>query len=84
MSATLGNLAKLIAQELAEELRPLLQAGGGKRCLKALEAAEYLGITVAALRHLTATADLKAVRNGRAVLYDVRDLDAWIVRKKVA
>jgi excisionase family DNA binding protein len=44
-------------------------------------AAEYLTISKRYLANLTAAGDIQAVRMGRAVRYDIADLDVWIESK---
>lgn len=58
------------------------QHGTGRRLLTVDEAAEYLGYTPAAIRHMVAKGQLPAVRNGRTVRFDVVDLDCWIEEHK--
>jgi excisionase family DNA binding protein len=46
------------------------------------EAAEYLGRSVHALRELQWAGRLPYVQEGRRVLFDLLDLDAWIETHK--
>lgn len=53
------------------------------RCLRAPQAAAYLGLSIHTLNGLRSAGNGPAfIREGRAVLYDIRDLDAWIDRRQ--
>lgn len=58
------------------------------RCPKRLysipEAAQYLGRSPWSVRHLIWAGELPSVRAGRRVHVDVRDMDEFIERNKVA
>jgi excisionase family DNA binding protein len=56
--------------------------GPAKRLYSIPEAAYYLGRTVDALREVIYAGKLPFVKDGRRVLLDVRDLDAYIERNK--
>ena len=52
------------------------------RLLTAAQAGEYIGRSEQAVRHLIFQRDIPAVRNGRCVRIDRKDLDAWIENNK--
>lgn len=56
--------------------------GPAKRLYSIFEAAFYLGRTVDALREMIYAGKLPFIKDGRRVLLDVRDLDAFIERSK--
>ncbi len=53
-----------------------------KRLFDIKEAAEYLGRTVGALREMLYAGKMPFVRDGRRILIDIHDMDAWIDRSK--
>jgi excisionase family DNA binding protein len=53
-----------------------------KRLYNVEEASVYLGRTVCALREMIWAGKLRIVRDGKRILLDVRDMDAWIERSK--
>ena len=78
-----ASLDELIGVRVAEAVREALsQTKPGRRLLTVAEAAEYLTVSRRYLANLTAAGDIPAVRMGRAVRYDVADLDAWIEQHK--
>lgn len=56
--------------------------GPVKRLYSIPEAAFYLGRTVDALREMVWSGKLPAIRDGRRVLLDRQDMDAWIETSK--
>jgi excisionase family DNA binding protein len=56
--------------------------GPAKRLYSVSEAAFYLGRTVNALRQIIWAGKIDIVKDGRRVLLDVRDLDAYVERNK--
>jgi excisionase family DNA binding protein len=54
-----------------------------KRLYSIPEAGQYLGRTVWAIREMVWRGKLPAVRDGRRVLLDVKDLDQWVEVNKV-
>jgi len=56
--------------------------GPAKRLYSVSEAAYYLGRTVNALRQIIWAGKIDIVKDGRRVLLDVRDLDAYVERNK--
>ena len=54
-----------------------------KRLYSVAEAATYLGRTEWGLRYMIAVGRLPVVRDGRRVLLDILDLDAFVERNKV-
>lgn len=76
-------------QQLAKALAPLvtdqLRRGGTsveRRLLSVPAAAEYLGRSEEAVRHLVRTRKIHAVRADGRILIDKRDLDFWIDANK--
>jgi len=53
-----------------------------KRLYSVTEAAEYMGLTMWGLRHMIEVGRLPVVRNGRRILLDIRDMDAYIDQNK--
>jgi len=56
----------------------------GQLLLSVRDAARALAICPRTLWTLTDAGDIRCIRLGRRVLYDPRDLTAWIDRQKVA
>jgi excisionase family DNA binding protein len=56
--------------------------GPAKRLYSVPEAAFYLGRTVDALREIIYAGKLPFIKDGRRVLLDVKDLDAYVERNK--
>jgi excisionase family DNA binding protein len=56
--------------------------GPSKRLFTVPEAACYLGRTVDGLREMIYAGKLDYIKDGRRVLLDVKDLDAYIERNK--
>lgn len=54
-----------------------------KRLYSVREAACYLGRTVDGVRYMISVGRLPAVRDGRRVLVDIKDMDEFIERNKV-
>jgi len=53
-----------------------------KRLFNVGEAAVYLGRSVCALREMIWAGKIPCVRDGRRVLLDIQDMDAWIEQSK--
>ena len=53
-----------------------------KRLISVQDAGVYLGVSLWTIRAYISDGELPAVRAGRRVLLDIRDLDAWIERAK--
>lgn len=62
---------------MGEHTRPV------KRVFSITEAAVYLGRTVWAVREMIWARKIPCVRDGRRILLDVGDLDAWVERNKM-
>ena len=58
------------------------QAKPQARLMTAKQAAEYIGRSEQAVRHLIFQRDIPVVRNGRCVRIDRKDLDTWIENNK--
>ena len=52
------------------------------RLLTVKQAAEYIGRSESAMRHLIHNRDIPVVRKGRSVRIDRKDLDTWIENNK--
>ena len=70
-----GALVEMIADAVVERLK---SNSNPQRLLTVAEAAAYLRRTPRALRHLIAAGTVPAVREGRSVRLDRRELDRWI------
>ena len=57
-------------------------AGTTKRLYSIPEAAFYLGRSVDALREMIWAGKLPCVKDGKRILLDIRDMDAWIEGNK--
>jgi len=73
-----------LAEKVAERIRMSgsISPGTRPRLMSVKAAAEYLGRTQAAIRHMVQSAKLPCVRADRRILMDVRDLDRWIENHK--
>jgi excisionase family DNA binding protein len=82
----LDGFAKAIAEEVAGMLRQEIGHALASSIQPALftvkQAAIYLGRSEQSVQHLIFQKDLPAVRVGRRVHLDRRDLDAWIEKNK--
>ncbi len=58
------------------------RAGLPRRLYSIKEASQYLGRSVWALREMLWAGKLPYVRDGRRILLDIRDMDAWIEKNK--
>lgn len=74
----LDALADAIAERVIERLRD-----GSDRLMTIPEAAKYLGRSPKSVRHLIASGVLPAVREGRSIHLDRRELDRWIELRQV-
>jgi hypothetical protein len=75
-----------IAQKVVARLLPYLSSRNGNsrsRLLDTKVTADYLGISLSALRKLKARGYIPFVQINRRVMYDRVVLDRWIVRKRV-
>ena len=73
---TLNALADAIASRMLVQGPTKEQS----RWRSAEEAAEYLRCPISRVRKLTMTGDLPAHRDGRRVLYDVAELDNFVLK----
>ncbi|OPY81454.1 MAG: Helix-turn-helix domain protein [Syntrophorhabdus sp. PtaU1.Bin153] len=53
-----------------------------KRLYNIEEASIYLGRTVCALREMLWAGKLPFIKDGKRILLDIKDMDAWIERNK--
>jgi excisionase family DNA binding protein len=54
-----------------------------KRLYSVKEAAHYLGRSVYALREMLWAGKLPYIKDGRRILLDIKDMDAWAEKNKV-
>lgn len=88
-SPAIAALAAQFAQQIAAAVQTELQTRAATspgtlvpRLLTAEQAAEYIGRTEGAMRHLIHQRDIQVVREGRNVRIDRKDLDRWIENNK--
>jgi len=55
-----------------------------KRLYSIPEAAVYLGRTVWAVREMLYNGKMPFIKDGRRVMLDIRDIDAWIEKSKTS
>jgi excisionase family DNA binding protein len=79
-STSTGNMGlDALADAIADRVIAKLQTSKEtQRLMTAPEAAEYIGRTERAVRHMIASKALPVVRKGRSVRLDRKDLDTWI------
>jgi len=75
----MGRAAIKLAEYKASRKSP---KGPAKRLYSVPEAACYLGRTVDGLREMLWAGKLPYIKDGRRVLLDLKDLDAYIERNK--
>lgn len=73
----MATLADLIAERLADRIA----APHADRWLSSEEAAEHLGVTLAALRHLKARLPHSQEGPGARVYFRASDLDQWLAER---
>jgi excisionase family DNA binding protein len=85
MSAT-DAFQQVIADAVESGVRKALNVSEAtnRRLLSAEEAAVYLSLSKRELYNMIANHQLAAVKHGRRKMLDIRDLDEWIERNKVA
>ena len=71
-------LVEAIVQGVVQELKGHIGQKPQRRLLTVEQAAEYMGYTPAAVRHMVARNQVPCVRKGRTLRFDVGDLDGWI------
>ncbi len=54
-----------------------------RRLCAIAEAARFLAVSTWTVREMVWRGDLPHIRNGRRILLDLRDLEAWVERTKV-
>ena len=84
MSTTIGSfdaLADAIADRVMERIEQR-QSAGVRRLMNTREAADYLGMSVHALRRRSAAGEVANVRDGqRNLRFDRMELDQWIAQR---
>jgi excisionase family DNA binding protein len=80
------SLLDALADRVAVRLSQIVGAAAVRthRLLSVEEAAEYLGRSTEAIRHMISAGKLPTVRGDRRIQIDVRDLDHWIESNKQA
>ena len=58
-------------------------SGLPKRLYSINEAAFYLGRSVCALREMLWAGKLPYIRDGRRILLDIQDMNAWVEKNKI-
>ena len=82
---TTGNPAlDALVDAVADRILARLHQADQPRLLTVDEAAEYLGRTSKALRHMIANGAIPAVREGSRLHLDRADLDRWVELRKSA
>ncbi len=66
----------------AQRIDNPVREGMRKRLYNLTEAATYLGRSIWALREMYYNGKIPCVRDGRRMLFDIHDLDAWIEKQK--
>lgn len=82
----MAPLVDAIAARVAALLAPQLQNNQGvrPRLLTAQQAAVYLGRTEKAVYALKSRGALPVVQADGRVMFDVQDLDAWVIQNKIS
>lgn len=82
--STTDAFASIIEQavELAVRKALNLSEATNRRLLTVEEAAHYLSLSERQIHNLISSGDLRAVRSGRRVMLDIKDLDQWIESNK--
>jgi excisionase family DNA binding protein len=71
-------------QELTKEQRIIGPVVGlPKRLYSIKEAAFYLGRSVCALREMLWAGKLPYIKDGRRILLDIQDINAWVEKNKI-
>ena len=75
----LDSLIAAFAEAVVERMTSTRQTSGSPaRLMSVAQAAEYLGRTADAVKHLISEGSLRTVRSDRRVFLDRLDLDHWI------
>ncbi len=72
----LDALAELIAERLGD------RSQSGFQLLRPAEAAKRVGLSRSALYEKIRTGEISAVRDGRSLMVDIRDLESWAKARK--
>lgn len=75
-------LADAIADRVADRMRDQ-NSTSQRRLLTVRQAAEYIGRTEPAVRHLVAEGKIRAHKVDRRISIDVRELDRWVDDNKI-
>lgn len=87
MSSAADALSQVIEQAVAAGVRKAFEGvndGTNRRLLSAEQAATYLGLSKREVYNMIANKGLVAVKHGRRIMLDIRDLDAWIDFNKLS
>ena len=84
----IGNdsISQMMRMACEDAIKGVLQISdvSPRRLMNISEAAVYLSLSERELYNMFSTKELTAVRHGRRVLVDIRDLEAWIEARKAA
>ena len=77
-------MASALATEIREAVRAAMEEWRPvqSRLMTIPEAAAYLKLSIRTIKSMLSKSNLVAVRSGRRVMLDVRDLDKWIEDNK--
>lgn len=64
--------------------RPPSRIGGSNKSLSMKEAAEYIGVAYVTLKHNYRVWGIPYIPVGGKITFRVRDLDAWLEKKRVS
>jgi len=79
-----GNLGlDVLADAIAARVAARLNQSAQPRLMNVKQAAEYIGRSQKALRHMIANGTIPSVREGSRVHLDRGDLDRWVEMRKV-
>ena len=79
-----ADVARAILKYLAAIREKLRTEAPAKRWLNYDEAADYTGLGKGTLQNLVYREEITFTKAGARVLFDVRDLDAWMEERKVS
>jgi len=72
---TQSTASRQIVSELSGAMK---NKGITKRLYTVSEAADYLGRSVNAIREMQWAGKLSYIKDGKRILFDIRDMDSWI------
>lgn len=75
---------EVIREEIQLALQSIRLQGQNNKIMRATEAAAYLNIAKTRLYELAQHPNFPVVRDGRKLLFQQKDLDAWLERQKTS